>query len=603
MRLITKINIALLGVVAISAALNFATLRLAVMPSFSALEEKSAERNQGRVLEAIQLQKEQVANSSGDYAIWDDTDDFMNGKAPEYQQKNVTADSLKTLGVNYFVAIDTEGKIVLDSGFDYNGSEQRPLKLFSVDHLPVSNPLVENPKQIQVQSALMRTDEGIVVIGYSPILRSDRSGERAGTLILGRLLDVKALKAVTKVDFDLSAGAIPANANGAAKSTTLDKVSELTGLNGEAIATLVSHTGKEITAVGERTILTTLLFLLGAAVLLLLALSYVLRKIAVSRIEKLRSHLIAVASTGNLGVMHEDGKGDELSETLESFNLMARQLADLRDKLRRQDYDHGAADQAAGLLHNVRNAISPVSALAWELSRADQPTWKQNLMKAVEQLKEPDLPADRTAKLNQFVALSAARLIEEDMKRQEDVTSLVSMLRHIDDILKEQDRSAQLERVVEMVDLPRCVDSALHLIERRKGITVDSQGAEGIVAQSHKVPLEQVLGNLIVNAAEAVEASGNRNGHIRISYRQTGDGFVKVSIADDGVGIDGTNLTRIFEKGYSTKLDGKRGLGLHWCANAINAMSGRLVAESDGIGKGATFKVTLPAALPMKEAA
>lgn len=299
--------------------------------------------------------------------------------------------------------------------------------------------------------------------------------------------------------------------------------------------------------------------------------------------------------------------GDELSETVRSFNAMAQQLADLRDRLRRQDYDHGAADQAAGLLHNVRNAISPVSALAWELSRSDEAQWKRNVVKAIEQLREPDLAPDRAEKLDRFIAMSVARMIEDDGRRQKNTSRLVAMLRHIDDILKETDGSARLERVCETIDLEKSVRDAVRLVDHRHGIEVECGDLKDIHVRGHKVPLDQILANLIVNAADAIEASANGYGRIqimsrRISSTETGSG-IELAITDDGVGIEKKYLGRLFDKGYSTKPDGQRGLGLHWCANAINVMGGRLAAESMGHGMGATFIVTLPSQTSMREAA
>ena len=64
---------------------------------------------------------------------------------------------------------------------------------------------------------------------------------------------------------------------------------------------------------------------------------------------------------------------------------------------------------------------------------------------------------------------------------------------------------------------------------------------------------------------------------------------------DDGVGIPAENLTRIFESGFSTKSrETNQGIGLHWCANAVNALGGRIWAESDGDGHGASFHVEVP---------
>ncbi|MCD7109468.1 ATP-binding protein [Rhizobium sp. DKSPLA3] len=607
MRLVTKLNVALVGVVAVSAVLNFATLRLAVLPSFSALEEQAAERNQSRVLEAIQLQKDQVASSAGDYAIWDDTYDFMAGVAPAYEEKNVTAESLKTLGVNYFVAIDVAGRVVLDSGFVFDADEPRPLKLLSADSLPPDSPLLSRARDVEIRSSLIQTPQGLAVIGISPILRSDRSGTQTGTLVLGRLLDMGAIRSATRVDFDLLATSTFPTRPLAVSGRTVDRVDPLLGPDGRALAMIRSHTTRDITALGEKTILTTLLMLLAGATILLLALGVILRHIVIRRIETLRSHLLSVAATGHLDAMPEDRKGDELSETVFSFNAMAGQLDELRDRLRRQDYDHGAADEAAGLLHNVRNALSPISVAAWGLAKANAAPWKQNLTKALDQLAEPDLAPDRAAKLQQFVALSSARLMDEDRARQEEVGSLVAMLRHVDDILKEQDRSAQRDRVLDAVDIAASLRNALPLIAHRRGIAVDVSALCSLTAFGHRVPLEQVLGNLVVNAAEAIEASGSGAGQVRIAARRIADAegtaSIELTVSDDGVGIDAENRVRLFEKGFTTKSGGKRGVGLHWCANAVNAMGGRLSVESEGPQRGATFRIILPAALSKRDAA
>ena len=53
------------------------------------------------------------------------------------------------------------------------------------------------------------------------------------------------------------------------------------------------------------------------------------------------------------------------------------------------------------------------------------------------------------------------------------------------------------------------------------------------------------------------------------------------------------NLERVFEKGFSTKSrDTNYGIGLHWCANAISALGGRIWAASDGPGRGASMHLS-----------
>jgi signal transduction histidine kinase len=68
---------------------------------------------------------------------------------------------------------------------------------------------------------------------------------------------------------------------------------------------------------------------------------------------------------------------------------------------------------------------------------------------------------------------------------------------------------------------------------------------------------------------------------------------VKITIADNGVGIVPDHVTRIFNHGFTTKKDG-HGFGLHSGANAAKEMGGTLTAHSDGPGKGAEFTLELP---------
>ena len=55
------------------------------------------------------------------------------------------------------------------------------------------------------------------------------------------------------------------------------------------------------------------------------------------------------------------------------------------------------------------------------------------------------------------------------------------------------------------------------------------------------------------------------------------------------------DLERVFDKGYSTKSkDTNYGIGLHWCANAIAALGGRIWAASEGPGLGASLHLMVP---------
>jgi two-component system NtrC family sensor kinase len=110
--------------------------------------------------------------------------------------------------------------------------------------------------------------------------------------------------------------------------------------------------------------------------------------------------------------------------------------------------------------------------------------------------------------------------------------------------------------------------------------------------------LRLVLQNLIINAADAVREAGRDKGVFRVAaeiVRGPERDQLHLRCEDNGVGIAHGNLERVFDKGFSTKSrDTNYGIGLHWCANAISALGGRIWAVSDGPGRGASMHLMLP---------
>ena len=102
----------------------------------------------------------------------------------------------------------------------------------------------------------------------------------------------------------------------------------------------------------------------------------------------------------------------------------------------------------------------------------------------------------------------------------------------------------------------------------------------------------QVLGNLLTNAARHSPETST----IRVSAAP-GDLQVSVSVSDDGRGIAAESMPHLFRKFSrleSEEQGGDTGLGLAVCKGIIEAHGGRIWAESDGPGLGATFTFTLP---------
>src|SRR5439155_7238612 len=113
--------------------------------------------------------------------------------------------------------------------------------------------------------------------------------------------------------------------------------------------------------------------------------------------------------------------------------------------------------------------------------------------------------------------------------------------------------------------------------------------------------LQQVMLNLVNNAIRYSPAGGTII--LRGALEPAADGepaMARVEVADQGVGIPEAELRRIFEKFHRVDNDLKKrvrgsGLGLSICQAIVEGHGGRIWVESE-IGKGSTFKFTLPLA-------
>ena len=112
--------------------------------------------------------------------------------------------------------------------------------------------------------------------------------------------------------------------------------------------------------------------------------------------------------------------------------------------------------------------------------------------------------------------------------------------------------------------------------------------------------IKQVVNNLIINSQQAMPEGGIirvRAGNIAVNG---GSGlpllpgeYIKVSFADEGVGIPQEHLPKIFDPFFTTKQKGS-GLGLYLVQTIANIHNWKVTAKSPGVGQGAVFTLTIP---------
>ncbi|HEX9048606.1 MAG TPA: ATP-binding protein [Verrucomicrobiae bacterium] len=262
----------------------------------------------------------------------------------------------------------------------------------------------------------------------------------------------------------------------------------------------------------------------------------------------------------------------------------------------------GMAEVATSVLHNVGNVLNSVNVSGALVAEKVSHSKAASLAKVVALLQAhaEDLPGffahdPKGRQLVTYLADLTVRLEEERAEILRELATQSGDIQHIKEIISMQQDTARTVGVTETLPASDMVEDALRLnlgALERHGFKLVREYASTppITVEKHKVL--QILVNLIRNAKYACAESGRPDKQINLRI-VNGEATLKISVADNGIGIAPENLTRIFHHGFTTRKDG-HGFGLHSGALAAKELGGTLQAFSEGPGKGATFTLELP---------
>jgi len=267
-----------------------------------------------------------------------------------------------------------------------------------------------------------------------------------------------------------------------------------------------------------------------------------------------------------------------------------------------QSYYSGIGEMASGILHNIRNLLTPMVGQIANIKDKVKEVSLNNLEQAIAELNSDSLEEEREKSLKKYLSLAISRLSKVNQDMDERLVVISGQATHIEDVLSQQDKFSYFRRVLEPLNISIIIEDAIKLMPQRLRSAVDIKIEAGLVrlpsVSAERIVLVQIVTNLLNNASESVLRKGLKKGNIWINGTSETAGEVQkvhITIRDDGEGIDRDNQKKIFNRGYSTKTPKSSGIGLHWCSNALSAMKADLYVESDGVGNGSSFHVLMPA--------
>ena len=382
-----------------------------------------------------------------------------------------------------------------------------------------------------------------------------------------------------------------------AHADTLDIAVPVRGADTRPVAVVRFAVPRDLSILGRHVLMLASAGAILLMAIVLLVLSRMVARLVLRPLGAVERHMQRVRASGSLAVLDAvSDRRDEIGSLGRSFNAMLVQLRDLREQVEAQSFALGRSESAVAVMHNVRNALNPISTMMSAGIGQAPPADRALIDRALEELAGADVAPDRRVALTRFLAAAFAAEDRLRAERREQLGIGRDAMRQVLEIIGAQQALAHERPPLETCD-------ATQLIAQNAAIARHWSGAAVIAVRfadrpcpvlANRILLSQVIGNLFSNAADAIAAGGGA-GEIVVTVEGGSGATVEIAIRDSGEGFDPESAAHLFQRGFSTRATKSGGLGLHWCANAMASMDGALRLESAGVGQGAVARLTLRA--------
>ena len=616
MRVRAKVTVVLTLLFATLIAAQWAIQQNLILPRFVELERDSARTDMQRVMLAVEREQQALGAQAADWGNWQQLWKYMHGRNPAFVRASLTDVSFMTAKIDYMAVVTTDGHFKWRHGPYVATGNATTIRLNSTDKLegPWARALADGTST----NGLIATDAGVLIAAGAPILDGFGRGPARGMVIMGRLLnkaellrlgtqaqvamDMRPWGQDSVADRQLLTAKRVGNEHLSESSTATRIERSFANRSGVPLLTLGISVPRSISHRGADAVKYSTHMLGIAAFIVLVTLLFLLGRIVLTPLACVTDHAQRIAAADDLSARLNYVRHDELGTLASAIDNMVARLAASRRALIDRSFESGAAENASGVLHNLGNAVTPLSVNIADLQQQLNAAHLADLQLALEELRHGNPDADRQRDLQQFVQLSAADVAHILQLSAERLRQISAQTDVIQAVLAEQRKHPRSGPVMESVTLTDLISGSLeHIAQVHRAHLVLQVAPATAAFPPLTLPcttLSMVLQNLAQNAAEAAAHAGLASTRLQVAADTIdweGQRTLRIRVSDDATGVAREDLPKLFRKGYSTKSQATNsGLGLHWCANALHALGGRITAHSAGPGSGTSFEIYLP---------
>ncbi|WP_396638634.1 ATP-binding protein [Maribacter sp. R77961] len=251
--------------------------------------------------------------------------------------------------------------------------------------------------------------------------------------------------------------------------------------------------------------------------------------------------------------IHIEKPGEEIEKLISSYNAMIDELSQSAAKLAKSEREQAWREMAKQVAHEIKNPLTPMRLSVQSFER------KFNA-------EDPEIDK----KVKEY----STTLIQQI----DTMSSIASAFSNFAEMPAQQNETLNVVKIVKLA-LDIFNEDYIHFIAEE----------EEIIAKLDRTQLIRVVTNLVKNAIQAVPEV--KSPRILVSVASEKD-MVKISVADNGIGIEPEFTDKIFEPKFTTKTSGM-GLGLGMVKNIVETYKGKINFTSQP-GKGTVFCVKFP---------
>lgn len=322
----------------LTAGMVYLILHTVMQDKINILEDKYIIENVERTKKEIFKEIEVLDTIVMDWAVWDNSYQFMIDKNPEYIKANLSEDTLNNLKINIMLFIDNKGNLVHGEGYDLQKKESVPIDEALLNYIKDHSLLQNNDVKYRKSGIITLNGKDLILLSICPILTSAGEGPINGYIVLGanftekKIADIgeelnSEIKLTFLKDFEYDRKFFDLKDD----KIQIDAVSDqkiigrafLDDIDGKHLLLLSIEKNRDINNIGEAGIKATLWLLLGLFFLFAIIITVILDRGILLRFQELSNDIRKIGEGKDLSVrLKRQNIDDELTDVSNEINGM-----------------------------------------------------------------------------------------------------------------------------------------------------------------------------------------------------------------------------------------------------------------------------------------